>query len=199
MSKSDIVGREYKEDRIYGGDLRFVLFNYFDTNLSYAEHTLDRIDTRVNAPLENYLRRDFTAQTSFNYKKVKFTPKFTYIYDTKTDAGSLLMDEVKEYAPSLNIRADFNMPFGIRLPFISRQYLMTNRVVWNTNISYSRRRSFTVTENRDLFDINTNFDYEISKNLRLTVNGAYQRFKHSYIEEESYDAYTIGTLLTLQF
>jgi hypothetical protein len=199
LSKSEVIGTEYKEDAAYGGDLRFLLFNHFDSNLSYSEQTLDKTDVRVNAPLENYLRRDFTAQTSFNYKRVKFTPKFSYIYDTRTQVNNVLIDDVEELVPSLNIRADFNLPYGIKIPFITRRYLMTNRVIWNTNISYSRRRSFTVTENRNLFDINTNFDYEISKNLRFTLTGAYQRFEHIYIPEESYDAYTIGTLLTIQF
>jgi hypothetical protein len=198
-TKSDIIGTELKQEETYGGDLRFVLFNYFDNTFSYTEQTLDKTDARIREPLENYLRRDFSAQSSFNYKKVRFTPKFTYLFDTRTQAGDVLINDVKEIIPSLNIRADFNLPFGLKLPFISRQYLITNRVIWNTNLSYSRRRSYTITENRDLFDVNTNFDYEISKNIRLTVSGAFQSFKHLYIEEESYTAYTLGTLMTVQF
>ncbi|MDR1123991.1 MAG: hypothetical protein LBL61_05275, partial [Elusimicrobiota bacterium] len=199
LTKTETVGTDYKEDASYGGDLRFVLFNYFDNTFSYSQQTLDKTDTRVGAPLENYLRRDLSAQTSFNYKRLRFTPKFTYLFDTRTQAGDVLVNDVQEIVPSLNIRADFNLPFGLKLPFITRRYLVTNRIIWNTNISYSRRRSFTVAENRDLFDVNTNFDYEISKNMRLTISGAFQNFKHLYIEEESYTAYNIGTLMTIQF
>ncbi|MDR1684665.1 MAG: hypothetical protein LBR90_04320, partial [Elusimicrobiota bacterium] len=199
LSDSQVVNVEEKQDEAYGGDLRFVLANYFDTTLSYNEQTLRRTDTRVSAPLENYLRRDMAAQTSFNIKRVRFTPKFTYIYDMRTQVGDTLINEVKEIVPSLNIRADFNMPFGLKLPFIDKRYLVSNRVVWNTNLSYSKRSSFAVAENRDLIDINTNFDYEVSKNIRVTVSGAFQYFDHKFIKEESYTAYTLGTLLTIQF
>jgi hypothetical protein len=199
LTKTETLGTDYKEDTSYGGDLRFVLFNYFDNTFSYSQQTLEKTDTRVGAPLEDYLRRDLSAQTSFNYKRLRFTPKFTYLFDTRTQAGDVLVNDVQEIVPSLNIRADFNLPFGLKLPFITRRYLVTNRIIWNTNISYSRRRSFTVTENRDLLDVNTNFDYEISKNMRLTISGAFQNFKHLYIEEESYTAYNIGTLMTIQF
>lgn len=199
ISESDVVGSEFRRDSSYGGDFRFLLMNYFDTTLTYTQQTLNKTDTKVNAPLENYLRRDLSAQTAFEIKRVKFTPKVTYIYDTRTQVGDVLVNDVEEVVPSLNIKADFNMPFGIKLPFISRQYLVTNRVIWNTNVSYSRRRSYTVTENRDLFDINTNFDYELSKNIRITLSGAFQQFKHLYIKEESYTAYNIGTVFTIQF
>ena len=199
LSKTETLGADYKEEASYGGDLRFVLFNYFDNTFSYNERTLEKTDTRVGAPLENYLRRDFSAQSSFNYKRLRFTPKFTYLFDTRTQAGDVLVNDVQEIMPSLNIRADFNLPLGLKLPFITRRYLVTNRIIWNTNISYSRRRSFTITENRDLFDVNTSFDYEISKNIRLTISGAFQNFKHLYITEESYAAYNVGTLMTIQF
>ena len=111
----------------------------------------------------------------------------------------MLVDRVEEIVPSLNVRVDFNLPFSFRLPLLGAQYLMTNRVIWNTTASYSRRRSFTVDENRDLIDITTSLDYEISKNVRLTLSGAFQDFKHLYIAEDSYTAYNIGTMLTIQF
>ena len=91
------------------------------------------------------------------------------------------------------------MPHGFALPFTSKQYLTTNRVIWTTNLSYSRRRAYTVDDNRDLLDINTNLDYEFSKNIRFTVSAAFQKFKHLYIKENSYTAYNIGTLMTIQF
>ncbi|MDR0646660.1 MAG: hypothetical protein LBG46_06940 [Elusimicrobiota bacterium] len=201
-TQSETTDVEFKEEKSLGADLRFVLFNYFDNTFSYTQKTLDKTNETAiekNKPLEDYLRRDFSAQSSFNYGKIRFTPKFTYLFDTRTQGGDILVSEVKEIVPSLNIRADFNLPYGLQLPFISRRYLITNRIIWNTNFSYSRRRSFTVTENRDLFDINTSFDYEISKNIRLTLNGAFQSFKHLYIEEESYTAYSVGTVMTVQF
>lgn len=199
FSTNETLGTDYKEDVAYGGDLRFVLFNYFDTTLSYTEQRQDKTDLKVNEPLATYLRKDFSAQTSFSHRAFRFTPKITYIYDKSEEVGDVLVDRVEEIVPSLNVRVDFNLPFSFRLPLLGAQYLMTNRVIWNTTASYSRRRSFTVDENRDLIDITTSLDYEISKNVRLTLSGAFQDFKHLYIAEDSYTAYNIGTMLTIQF
>lgn len=199
LSTNETLGTSYKEDIAYGGDLRFVLFNYFDTTLSYTQQTQDQTDLLVNQPLASYLRKDFSAQTSFSHRAFRFTPKITYIYDRSEEVGDVLVDSVEEIVPSLNVRVDFNLPFSFRLPILGAQYLMTNRVIWNTTASYSRRRSFTVEENRDLLDITTSLDYEISKNMRITLSGAFQNFKHLYIAEDSYTAYNIGTVLTIQF
>lgn len=196
---SDIIGTKEKDTTVYGGDLRFMLLNYFDTTFTYTEQKLIQTDTIAKAPLEDYLRRDFSGQTSFMYGRLRVTPKFNYIYDIKTEKSNILTSRVEEIVPSLNLRADFNLPYGIKIPFITRQYLMTNRIIWNSNVSYSRRRSFTVSENRDLFTASTSVDYEISKNMRLTVSAGFERFKHIYLPEESYTAYNAGTLLTIQF
>lgn len=104
-----------------------------------------------------------------------------------------------QIVPSITFKVDFNLPHGFKLPFTSKQYLSTNRVIWTTNLSYSRRRAFTVDDNRDLFDLNTNLDYEFSKNIRFTLSAAFQKFKHLYIKENSYTAYNVGTLMTIQF
>lgn len=196
---SDIVGTKEKDTTAYGGDLRFMLLNYFDTTFTYTEQKLSQTDSIAHAPLEDYLRRDFSGQTSFMYGRLRFTPKVNYIYDIKTERENVLTSRVEEIVPSLNLRADFNLPYGIKIPFITRQYLMTNRIIWNSNVSFSRRRSFTVSENRDLFTASTSVDYEISKNIRLTLSAGFEKFKHIYLPEESYTAYNAGTLLTIQF
>ncbi|MBQ4493734.1 MAG: hypothetical protein II972_03960 [Elusimicrobiaceae bacterium] len=199
LATNNIELSEDKKEASYGSDLRFILFNFLDTNVNYNHQTLQKDDTLVDKRLENYVRDDFTLQSSLNYKNWRFTPKITYIYDRRTQVDNVLVDNVKEIVPSLNIKADFNMPFALRLPFASKDYLATNRVIWNTNISYSRRRSYTVAENRNLFNINTSFDYEISKNIRFTLSGSYEIFDHLYIETQSYSAYSFGSLLTIQF
>lgn len=199
LSTNEIIGSEYKEDIAYGGDLRFVFLDYFDTTLSYTQQRQEKTDLLVNQPLASYYRKDFSAQTSFSHRAFRFTPKITYIYDKSEEVGDVLVDDVKEIVPSLNVRVDFNLPFSFNIPLLGSQYLMTNRVIWNSTASYSRRRSFTIEENRDLFDFTTSLDYEVSKNIRLTLSGAFQNFKHLYIEEDSYTAYNIGTMLTIQF
>ena len=199
LATNNVELSEDKKESSYGSDLRFILFNLFDTNINYSHQTLQKDNTLVSKRLENYVRDDFSFQTSFNYKNFRFTPKMTYIYDRRTQVDNVLADNVKEIVPSFNIKADFNMPRALRLPFASKDYLATNRVIWNTNISYSRRRSYTVNENRNLFNVNTSFDYELSKNIRFTLSGSYEIFDHLYIDTQSYTAYSLGSLLTIQF
>jgi hypothetical protein len=47
--------------------------------------------------------------------------------------------------------------------------------------------------------MNTSGDYEIMKNLRMTLNGSAQRLWHKYLKEEDYISYAFGTTLTFQF
>lgn len=200
--KSEIISTSLSDNQVFGADLRFLLLNSFDTNLSYTRTTTDKNDLKNDIPLSAYLRHNFTAQTAFNYKKLRITPKLTYILDTKkelTNQSLALVTEVREIAPGISLKLDFNLPKGFSLPFTTKEYLTTNRIIWTTNLSYSRRRAFTVDDNRDLLDINTNLDYELSKNIRFTVSAAFQKFKHLYIAENSYTAYNIGTLMTIQF
>ena len=205
--KSETLSTSVSDNKIMGADLHFLLLNTFDTNLSYTNSKTDKQDLKNDIPLSAYLRHDFTAQTAFNYKRLRVMPKFSYILDKKEELVSKgvnvqelgLISEVKEIVPALTLKFDFNLPKGFALPFTSGQYLMTNRIIWVTNISYSRRRAYTVEDNRDLFDITTNLDYEFSKNIRFTVSAAFQKFKHLYIAENSYTAYNVGTLLTVQF
>lgn len=200
--KSETINTSLSDNKTFGTDLRFLLMNTFDTNLSYTQSTTDQNDLKNATPLSAYLRRDFTAQTAFTYKKARITPKLSYILDSKkelTNQTLALVTQVKEIVPAVTFKLDFNLPHGFALPFTSKQYLTTNRVIWTTNLSYSRRRSYTIDDNRDLFDINTNLDYELSKNVRFTLSAAFQKFKHLYIKENSYTAYNIGTLMTIQF
>ena len=200
--RSETVATSLSDNQTFGADLRFLFLNSFDTNFSYTQTKTDKNDLKNESPLSAYLRHDFTAQTAFTYKKLRVTPKLTYILDTKrelTNQALSLVTEVREIMPAVTLKLDFNLPKGFALPFTTKEYLTTNRVIWTTNISYSRRRAFTVDDNRDLFDINTNLDYEFSKNIRFTVSAAFQKFKHLYIAENSYTAYNIGTLMTIQF
>ena len=53
--------------------------------------------------------------------------------------------------------------------------------------------------NPKLASLNTSADYELAKNLRMTLNGTVQRLWHVYLPEESFLSYALGTNLTFQF
>jgi hypothetical protein len=55
------------------------------------------------------------------------------------------------------------------------------------------------TSNTDLASLPTSGDYEIAKNLRLTMNGALSRNWDIYLPQNDYISYSLGTTLTFQF
>lgn len=187
-------------ERKYGGDLRFLLFNMFDTVLVYDKQTSNSDDLRAFQSLEAIDGEDFSAQTSFYLGNWRFTPKVVYSNYEKRLVRGQLSESHKEVTPSLNVRLDFNLPRGIKLPFINRMYNATNRVIWNTTIAYTTRESpVEVKDNYNLLDITSSLDYEISQNLRLNLAGSVQWLKHAYVETEDYMAYNLGANITIQF
>lgn len=194
------VDTDEKKELKYGGDLRFLLFNFFDTVLVYDKRKSDKDDLLAGQSLENTDGEDFSAQTSFYLGNWRFTPKVLYATYEKRLVRGQLSQSSKEVTPSLNVRLDFNLPRGIKLPFINRMYNATNRVIWNTTASYKKKTSpVEVKENYNLLDLTTSLDYEISQNLRLNVAGSAQWLNHAYVETEDYMAYSLAANVTIQF
>jgi hypothetical protein len=102
--------------------------------------------------------------------------------------------------PSVLARADLALPAGLRLPGSAKPLLFTNRIIWTTTLAFTFRKSpVTVADNSKLASLTTSADYELAKNLRMTLNGNVQRLWHAYLPEESFLSYALGTNLTFQF
>ena len=189
-----------KNEKKYGGGLRFLLFNFFDTVLVYDKQDSFKDDLRAGESLERIDGEDFSAQTSFYVSNWRFTPKVIYSkYDKRLVRGQMSQSST-ELTPSLNLRLDFNLPRGIKLPFVNRMYNATNRVIWNTTLSYTQKESpVEVNDNYDKVDVTSSLDYEISQNLRLNVAGGVQWLKHAYVETEDFMAYNLAANVTIQF
>ena len=184
----------------YGGDLRFLLFNKFDTVLTYNKNTSREDDLRADKSLSDSFEENFSAQTSFYLGNWRFTPKVEYNNYENRLVNRQLSESSKEVIPSLTARLDFNLPRGIKLPFFNRTYNTTNRVIWDTTVAYTQRESpVEVNDNYDLLDITSSLDYELSQNLRLNLSGSVQWLTHAYVETEDYIAYSLGANLTIQF
>lgn len=184
----------------YGGDLRFMLFNYFDTVLNYTRKDSDKTDLRAHTSLESVRDDDFSAQTSFYIGSMRVTPKITHNSHERRLVNGKISESSTEMVPSLNLRWDFNLPHGIKLPFINKVYNTANRVIWNTNLSYKDKRSpVEVKENYKMYDISSSLDYEFSQNLRFTVSGGLTILDHAYVATEDYTAYNLAANITVQF
>ena len=184
----------------YGADLRFMLFKFFDTVLTYSRHETEKWDLRRNYSTERILDDDISAQTSFYVGSLRVTPKVLYNTHDRWLVLGRISESYTQWVPSLNLRWDFNLPRGFKLPLFNRVYRTTNRVIWNTTFTYTDKKSpVEVRDNYHLFDATSSLDYEMSQNLRLTLSGGVSVMDHAYVENEDYTAYHAAANVTVQF
>ncbi len=194
------IDMDEQENTQYGADLRFMLFRFFDTVLTYSRHETEKWDLRRHSSTERILDDDISAQTSFYIGSMRVTPKVLYNTHDRWLAQGRLSESYTQWIPSLNLRWDFNLPRGFKLPFLNRVYRTTNRVIWNTTFSYTdKKSSVEVKDNYHLFDATSSLDYEMSQNLRLTLSGGVSVMDHAYVESEDYTAYHVAANVTVQF
>ena len=199
-SEQTNIGTDEQNSVQYGADLRFMLFNYFDNVFMYQAKESDKDDLRQSISLERIEDNTMSAQTSFYLKGMRITPKIAYTTHDKWLVNGKISESTRETVPSLNLRWDFNLPHGLKLPFINRIYSTANRVIWNTNISYTDKRSeVEVTDNYQKYDVTTSLDYELSQNLRFTFSGGLTLLQHAYVKTLDYTAYNVAANMTLQF
>lgn len=197
--ENEVKGTSIKDETRTRLDFKFLFVNRFDTLLTYVLSKTNTKDLRADETVGDTFSEEISAQSAFNIKKLRITPKVSYKSSETVNRGAVT-EKVSTLAPAINARLDINLPGGIWLPFVNRNYSTTNRIIWNTNLVYNRVRSeLVVLENKDVWDLNTSFDYEISQNFRITVTGALQWQDSLYVETESYFGYNFGTVLTIQF
>ncbi|MBI5240681.1 MAG: hypothetical protein HY926_09425 [Elusimicrobia bacterium] len=198
--KTENVGATIATDQSLSMDLRSVIRRRFDTLISYNQRSARNLDLRVDANTQKTAHQDATVQVNFNVYKVYLTPKVDYTFDQTTLGTGVKTQDVTVITPSLLTRMDVALPRGLLLPGAKKPILFSNRIIWTTTLSLAHRRSpVTQADNSDLASMNTSGDYEIAKNLRLTLNGAMSRLWHKYLKQEDYISYSMGTTLTFQF
>ncbi|MDD5301904.1 MAG: hypothetical protein PHS14_02260 [Elusimicrobia bacterium] len=194
------VGSTLNTEDAFATSLRTIVIKRYETLISYNNRASKNKDLRIDANTQSTKHEDVTTQVTFDIRKFRITPKVDYAKDiTKLGTGVKTQD-VEVITPSVLVRADLAMPAGLRLPGSAKPLLFTNRIIWTTTASLAQRRSpVTVADNSKLFSLNTSGDYEIAKNLRMTLNGSAQRLWHKFLKEEDFIAYAFGTTLTFQF
>ncbi len=194
------VGSTFNTEDSFGTDLRTIIRRRFDTLMSYNRRIANNKDLRVNSNTQVTKHEDATAQVTFDVGKFRLTPKTDYTKDVNELGTGVKTQDVEVITPSLLVRADLALPSGLRLPGSAKPLLFTNRIIWTSTLSMAMRRSpVTTADNSRLFSFNTSGDYEIAKNLRMTLNGSMQRLWHKFLKEEDFVSYQFGTTLTFQF
>ncbi len=198
--KTKNIGTNITTNDSYSVDLRSVVLKRYDTLLSANYRSGQTIDLQVNANTQLTQHKDATAQVSFNIRKVYFTPKLTYTYDSATSGSGVKTQEDMVLTPSVLVRTDVALPRGLMLPGAKKAILFSNRIIWTTTLSLAVTRSpVAEANNSELASLTTSGDYEIAKNLRMTLNGALSRLWHKYLPQEAYISYQMGMNLTFQF
>lgn len=193
------VGTTLNIENAFGTSLHSLVLKRFDSSLSYNRRLSNNKDLLVGANTQNIEHEDASGQVTFG-DKFRFTPKVDYARDVTALGTGVQTANVTVITPSVLMRADLSLPAGLRLPGSSRPLLFTNRIIWTTTASLALRKSpVTVADNSRLASLNTSADYELAKNLRMTLNGSVQRLWHLYLPEESFLSYAVGTNMTFQF
>ncbi|MFH1725100.1 MAG: hypothetical protein ABII00_10840 [Elusimicrobiota bacterium] len=194
------VGVSEESNDTFGTDLRSIIKELFDTSLSFNLRTTERKDLRIGQVTQTTDHKDATLQTTFDVRKFRFTPKVDYQRDTTEIGTGAKTQDTLVLTPSLLIRADLNLPQGLYIPFAKKTLKFTNRIIWTTTSSLALRKSpVTIADNSRIFNLNTNADYELARNLRMTINGAISRLWHKFLKEDDYLSYQFATTLTFQF
>ena len=198
--RTEVIKTSLDEDEAFGTDLRTIIMKKLDTLVSYNFRVSERKDLVIEQVTERTSHEDSTVQMTFDVQKFRFTPKVDYNNDIKRLGTGVKTQDLTVITPSLLVRADLNLPKGLRLPGAARTLLFTNRIIWTTTLALANKISpVTIADNSRLFTFNTSGDYEIAKNLRMTLNGAMSRLWHKYLKEEEFLSYQFGTTLTFQF
>lgn len=194
------VGTTRNVENSFGTDVRSLILKRFDTSVSFNMRRSSNKDLLVDANTQRIAHEDASGQVTFDVRKFRFTPKLDYARDVTTLGTGVQSQNLTVITPSVLARADLALPAGLRLPGSARPLLFTNRVIWTTTLSVAYRKSpVTVADNSKLASLNTSADYELAKNLRMTLNGTVQRLWHDFLPEESFLSYALGTTLTFQF
>jgi len=200
LRTTDNVGATFDTQNSFGTDLRMLIFKKYDVSLSYNLRTDVAEDLVVNTNTQTTYHQDADAQVTFDYKKFRFTPKIDYAFDQVETGAGIKTNETTVITPSILMRADLSLPSGLRLPGSSRPLLFTNRIIWTTTLSVADTQSPVIQENNSILgSLTTSADYELAKNLRMTLNGTVQRMWHQYLLQENFISYSFGTNLTFQF
>ncbi|MFI5349459.1 MAG: hypothetical protein ACHQ2Z_07940 [Elusimicrobiota bacterium] len=200
LRKTETVGATLNTVNSFGTDIRSVILKKYDTSLNFNMALTTNKDLQVDANTQNITHQDASGQVTFDVRKFRLTPKIDYSHDLTLLGTGITSQNLTVITPSILCRADLALPAGLRLPGSSRPLLFTNRIIWTTTLSLAHRESpVSPIDNANLGSLNTSADYELAKNLRMTLNGSAQRQWSLDLPAESFYSFTLGTTLTFQF
>ena len=184
----------------YSADIRGKVLNKIDSALSYIATRSGITDTETNKTTEKNSSDSLSIQGAFDWKKARITPKIDYTRTIKETTMGIKTAAKTVMTPSVMLKTDFSLPKGLRLPFMKKAIVLDNKIVYTGTLSYAMSSSpITASDNNNLLSFNSSMDYEVTKNLRVTLNAGLQRYWAKKIPEDDYMSYEIGSTVSFQF
>jgi hypothetical protein len=198
--KTNNVGQTINTDSEFQTNLRALIRNYFDTTFTFDNNVSASNNLLVGANTQHTAHQDATLQTTFRLGDFTFTPKTTYTHDTTLLGTGIATNDTTIITPSVLIRGDFAMPGGLRIPIINKILYFVNRLIWTNTISYAYSESpVTQANNSRTTSATTSADYQIAKNLRLTLNGSFSMLQNPVLAVNNYISFQLGSQMVFQF
>lgn len=184
----------------YSADINTKLFGRVDSALSYTGTRSKHIESESGQTTESSSYDNISVQGAFDWGKMRVTPRTEYKRNVKEGTMGIKSLDTTVITPSVMLKTNFALPKGFRLPFMKKAVSLDNRIVYNGTISYSMSKSpVTAAENNSLLSFTSSMDYEITKNLRLTLNAAIKRYWAKKIPEDEFMSYELGSTVSFQF
>lgn len=184
----------------YSADLRAKVFSRIDSALTYTFVSSDDEDLETGQITQKSRDDGISLQGTFDWGKSRVTPKIDYTNSVTETTLGVKTKDIRTITPGILVKTDISLPKGLRLPFTKKIIVLSNRIVFTGNLSYAMSKSpVSVSDNNNLLSFTSSADYEITKNLRLTLNAGFQRYWAKKLPEEEYYSYEAGSTLSFQF
>ncbi|MFC1501405.1 hypothetical protein ACFL58_03025 [Elusimicrobiota bacterium] len=197
----DTLDISFSESKTYGGDWRLMLTKKYDINLAMNTTTSEDFDLIQKKRTSDGESLEWSTQGGATFGKWRCVLRYTNNEDWKKDANGELTSQKLKNTYTGTVKADMSFPRGLPIPFSKRKLALTNRIIYNGNLSYSTQRSILNIEqdNVDRYSIGSSADYEISQNFRLSVGLSWGRTVYIDNPKENYSTIELSSRLNIQF
>lgn len=180
---------------------RFRFLKKLDFSLNYKKENYQEYNLAKDANNEKTKEIDIIKQgiqMSFNYSIWRFTTK----YEQNKENEILINADLQwltEDVISFKVNADFNLEKGLKIPLLKKIIKIDNRVKFDTELKNRKRRSDVLEDNKNIYDIILNGEYNISSNFQIKLGLKYSMVDFVLKEKSNYDAIQISTEASILF
>jgi hypothetical protein len=204
QKKNSVVSNSTENNTLtYGTDIIFRLKKRYNLSLggnlsTSVDDDLTQIKPVITQKGDN---TSFYTQTVMDIKKWRLSVRYDYAKNYSQDGTGKPTQDLTTHTGTIQTNADMAFPKGLPIPFTKRTLPLTNRLVFTSSLKYvSKASSLNVaTDNTDMYNLNSNADYEVSSNFRAAMGLGYGYLMNRYDSDQNYSTIEASLKLTIQF